>query len=78
MLWRPRPQSPYAYVGGSGGQGEGREWVWHTKQRKMLRMEVVDAFELRRWVVVGLGVLAVVLGVGWWWIGRWAWGRWGR
>ncbi|OBT77883.1 hypothetical protein VF21_03223 [Pseudogymnoascus sp. 05NY08] len=67
LLWKPKPGSPYAYVGGSRGQGkggEGEEWVWHTKQRKMLRMEVVDAFELRRWVVAALGVSVVVLGGG--------------
>ncbi|OBT69871.1 hypothetical protein VE03_00471 [Pseudogymnoascus sp. 23342-1-I1] len=83
LLWRPKPGSPYAYVGGggkSGGGGKGgerEEWVWHTKQRKMLRMEVVDAFELRRWVVVALGVVVVVLGGAGWWVGRWVWGWWG-
>jgi hypothetical protein len=40
----------------------------------MLRMEVVDAFELRRWVVGALGAVVLVLGVGWWWVWRWAWG----
>ncbi|KFY13026.1 hypothetical protein V491_06553, partial [Pseudogymnoascus sp. VKM F-3775] len=77
LLWRPKAESPYAYVGspGKGGtEGESEEWVWHTKQRKMLRMEIVDAFELRRWVMAALGVMVVVLGGAGWWVGWWIWG----
>ncbi|PVH85813.1 hypothetical protein DL98DRAFT_511348 [Cadophora sp. DSE1049] len=51
-------------------------WHWHTKQRKMMRAEVEDAFKVRKWVVVFL-VLAAVGGVGllvmmgWWMLGVW-------
>lgn len=51
--------------------------MWHTKQRKMLRMEVVDAFELRRWVIGALGVVVLALGGTGWLVGRWVWERWG-
>lgn len=60
--------------GKGGTEGESEEWVWHTKQRKMLRMEIVDAFELRRWVVAALGGMVVVLGGAGWWVGWWIWG----
>ncbi|KAK0119240.1 hypothetical protein ONS95_008094 [Cadophora gregata] len=49
-------------------------WHWHTKQRKMMRAEVEDAFKVRKWVVVFL-VLVAVFGVGslvmmgWWLLG---------
>ncbi|KAH7417365.1 hypothetical protein BKA64DRAFT_298917 [Cadophora sp. MPI-SDFR-AT-0126] len=61
-------------------------WHWHTKQRKMMRAEVEDAFKVRKWVVVflvlvaftGLGLLGTM---GWWMLGVWtSWegGNYGR
>lgn len=34
------------------------------KHRKMMKMEIRDALEIRRWVVVGLVLLSVLGGVG--------------
>jgi hypothetical protein len=42
--------------GGAVRQG----WFWHTKQRKMMRLEVTEAFELRRSMLVLMGFVAVV------------------
>jgi hypothetical protein len=53
-------------VAGAGNLkgGDQEPWHWNTKQKKMLRMQVVDAFEIRKWVVVALVmVLAGVAGV---------------
>lgn len=55
----------------------GAETTWHVKKGKIFRMELADAFELRRAVVVGIVAcivfwlvgLGLVLG----WLGRgWA------
>jgi hypothetical protein len=67
-------RSPYAYIkspnangkegevsNGNGG-GEGEPWHWHTKQRKMMKAEISDAFRIRNWVVVVL-VLGMLGGV---------------
>ncbi|KAL2072616.1 hypothetical protein VTL71DRAFT_11959 [Oculimacula yallundae] len=32
-------------------------WHWHTKQKKMMRAELEDAFKLRKWVVLFLGAV---------------------
>lgn len=52
---------------GSGKDGEG--WYLHNNQKKLLKMEVVEALEMRKWVVVvllglmglGVGVLGLVI-----------------
>ncbi len=78
LVYRYRP---YRYdaagaVGSPGspvspGSAEGREDYYHSKQRKLMRMEAEEAFEIRggvvvALVVVGLGVLWVVWRVvGW-------------
>ncbi|TVY85693.1 hypothetical protein LAWI1_G008567, partial [Lachnellula willkommii] len=76
----PEP-SPYSYVRSpdakSGvGHVEGKEepWHWHTKQRKMMKAEMDDAFRMRGsvmvvLVLVGVGI-AVAVGV----VGRWVCG----
>lgn len=37
-------------------------WFYHTKQKKLFRMEAADAFALRNWVLVALCILAVSVG----------------
>lgn len=70
-------QGPYAYVRsadakvGSGGGGTDEPWHWHTKQRKMMRAEVADAFKLRRRVLVVMVAGAVGWGAGSVVLGRW-------
>lgn len=49
----------------------GRAWYYHTKQRKLLRMEASDAFRLRNRVLVGLAVGC--LGVFWLAVLVWSW-----
>lgn len=41
---------------------EKEPWHWHTKQRKMMRAEVEDAFRVRKWVV-GLLIFGGAMGV---------------
>lgn len=38
----------------------GEHWYWHTHQRKLMRMEVDDAFRIRRWVMVVMCMTAFV------------------
>ncbi|TVY67362.1 hypothetical protein LSUE1_G009504, partial [Lachnellula suecica] len=66
-----KPASPYAYIKSPNGQGNEKErekepWHWHTKQRKMMKAEMDDAFRIRGYVMVVLAVLGTVgvLGVG--------------
>jgi hypothetical protein len=58
-------QSPYAYVKSpdakeDGERKDGEPWHWHTKQRKMMKAEMDDAFRLRKSVMVFL----ILAGVG--------------
>lgn len=67
-----RPQ-PYAYVRSpdilqrqKSGEvikeqaAKDEPWHWNTKQKKMIRMEVADAFEMRKWVVLAMSVTVAV------------------
>ncbi|CAL3962332.1 unnamed protein product [Diplocarpon coronariae] len=86
-----KDRGPYAYVkspasremeqerdaSSSSGRANEEPWHWHTKQGKMMRAEMEDAFKLRKWVVIALvgvlfnGVMAV------WMLGRWVIGAFG-
>lgn len=70
--WIYRPE-PYSYVKSPNTQQKGRDgldakagkdepWHWNTKQRKMMKLEFTDAFEMRKRVVVILA--SVLLGAG--------------
>ncbi|KAK4101732.1 hypothetical protein N658DRAFT_506898 [Parathielavia hyrcaniae] len=58
-------ESPLGSTGspGSGlGSGPGPEWggedyYYYSKQRKLMEMEAAEAFEIRGWVVTGLGLV---------------------
>ncbi|KAK4130426.1 hypothetical protein BT67DRAFT_437023 [Trichocladium antarcticum] len=56
---RPFPVTVGEHGGGDGG-GEG---YYHSKQRKLMRMEAAEAFEIRNGVMVVLGVLGLAA---WW------------
>lgn len=50
---------------GSMGGEEGKGWYWHNNQKKLLKMEVTEALEMRKWVVIALlGVLGIGFGFG--------------
>ncbi len=80
-----RQQQPYQYVrvqqqqqqdsSGSGGhpaQHPDGRWYYHSKQRKLLRMEVADAFEIRGTVLFVLGLLCAAASWGLWRLAWWA------
>jgi len=46
-------------------------WHWHTKQKKMMRMEIEDAFEMRKTVVVILVAAMVGAALGCVWVAKW-------
>ncbi|RDW68558.1 hypothetical protein BP5796_09215 [Coleophoma crateriformis] len=50
-----------------------RDWEshYHTLQKKLMKMEVADAFEIRKWVLAAMLAAAAVLGVGAWVVLGW-------
>lgn len=59
-------EAPYKYVKVDAthtkeraGSNEGSRWYYHSKQRKLMKMEADDAFQIRGTVLVALGLLAV-------------------
>ncbi|ESZ96263.1 hypothetical protein SBOR_3318 [Sclerotinia borealis F-4128] len=76
LIFKPQPyayvKSPYRDQNAEGDRKREQEpWHWHTKQKKMMKMEVSDAFKLRQWVVVGMAVVAVVMGLLMLFLGHW-------
>ncbi|KAK8874914.1 hypothetical protein PGQ11_005428 [Apiospora arundinis] len=70
-LWKPRREQPYDWVGGAGPtpvrkQNEDR-FYYHTKQKKLMRMEAAEALQLRNRVIVGMVLVAmfVLLATSW-------------
>lgn len=43
---------------------EAERWTMKKKHRKMMKMEIKDALEIRKQVVVGLVLLSVLSGIG--------------
>ena len=84
-----RPASPYAYVKSPHIQAadakdfkeesEPRDqpWYWHTKQRKMMKAEVADAFKIRKWVLVSLFAISAGSVFGTFILVRWCLEIWG-
>lgn len=79
LLYR---EAPYQYVRvhpkspGSSPTAETKEqgkWYYHSKQRKLMKMEVDDAFQIRGSVLTVLGLLAALATWAVWGIGTWAW-----
>lgn len=70
-------QSPYQYVRVDRSQSNSpttdAKWHYHTKQRKLMKMEAEDAFRIRGSVLVVMGLLAVA---GPWAVWRLVWGLW--
>lgn len=77
LLYR---EAPYQYVRvNSSGPAtpttgkEGTKWYYHSKQRKLMKMEVDDAFQIRGSVLTVLGLLAVLATWASWRAGLWLW-----
>lgn len=74
LLFRPQP---YGWVGRKGTNDSGRQerWYYHTKQKKLMKMEAADAFELSRAVLLGLSIVLLVASWLLWRValGVWAW-----
>ncbi|OLN82026.1 hypothetical protein CCHL11_08693 [Colletotrichum chlorophyti] len=49
------------------------EWFYHSKQKKLMRMEVDDAFEMRGHVLVVLGLFSLAMVWCAWLVSSWAW-----
>ncbi|KAI2640392.1 hypothetical protein GGS26DRAFT_537988 [Hypomontagnella submonticulosa] len=73
---------PYEWVGrnkggtaGSGGTQRKERWYYHTKQKKLMKMEAADALEIQRSVLLGLCVVFLCAVWALWRlsIGFWAW-----
>ncbi|KAI1082734.1 hypothetical protein F5B20DRAFT_482126 [Whalleya microplaca] len=62
LLWQPHP---YQWVdrGPAPPNKNEERWYYHTKQRKLLKMEAAEAFQLRHTVLISLCALA--FGVAW-------------
>ncbi|KAI6093678.1 hypothetical protein F4821DRAFT_252680 [Hypoxylon rubiginosum] len=60
LLFRPQP---YGWVGQKSTNGPNsakpERWYFHTKQRKLMRLEAADAFEMRRPVILTMSVVAI-------------------
>lgn len=54
----------------SGGPQDGH---YHSKQKKLAKMEMADAFEIRGTVVAVLLMLSASISLGMWVAGSWAW-----
>lgn len=50
------------------------EDYYHSKQRKLMRMEAAEAFEIRGGVVVGLGLVSLAMLWAAWKVMVWGWG----
>ncbi|KAH8603153.1 hypothetical protein B0O99DRAFT_491003, partial [Bisporella sp. PMI_857] len=62
IIFKPSSASnPYAYVRVSekagGDNKNSKSWHWHTKQRKMMKAEFVDAFKIRKIVLALLAAI---------------------
>ncbi|TGO35603.1 hypothetical protein BHYA_0152g00080 [Botrytis hyacinthi] len=81
LVFKPQP---YAYIKspsrGQNAEGikrkEEEPWHWNTKQKKMMKMEVSDAFKLRQWVLIGMAVVATGIGLLVLYLANWIWQIW--
>ena len=51
---------------------EQQPWHWNTRQRTMMKMEVADAFEMRRCVLLAMAVVVAVFAALAGWFVRWS------
>ncbi|KAK1996252.1 hypothetical protein LX36DRAFT_123685 [Colletotrichum falcatum] len=70
--------SPYRYVQVREQKnprpvGEKEEWYYHSKQKKLMRMEVDDAFQMRGHVLFVLALVSLAVFWGVWLFSSWLW-----
>ena len=74
ILYRP---SPYRYVKVNKDTAvrpeNSSKWYYHSYQKKLMKMEADEAFQIRSVVLFVLGVLLVVATSGVFLVFRWAW-----
>jgi hypothetical protein len=51
---------------------KGEPWHWNTKQTKMMKMELADAFEMRTRVVLAMALVVAVFAALVGWFVRWS------
>lgn len=73
-------EAPYQYVRADpsssrapAAEKDGTRWYYRTKQRKLMKMEVDDAFQIRASVQTVLGLIALLATWAAWRAGWWAW-----
>ncbi|TDZ60818.1 hypothetical protein CTRI78_v004717 [Colletotrichum trifolii] len=76
-------RSPYHYMAKESStpspkaspspKDEQGEWYYHSKQKKLMRMEVDDAFEMRGQVLVVLAIVSLATLWGLWVLSAWLW-----
>lgn len=71
-------EAPYKYIRASStkpkapaADDEGSRWYYHRKQRKLMKMEADDAFQIRRTVLVVLALLGIAASWVLWWVVWW-------
>ncbi|KAI0013509.1 hypothetical protein F4779DRAFT_564009 [Xylariaceae sp. FL0662B] len=74
LLYRPQP---YQWVdrGPAPPNRDDERWYYHTRQKKLFKMEAADAFELRYTLLLGLCALALAVA---WLFYRLGFGLWAR
>lgn len=73
LIYRETASSASQANGRARSSGGPQDGHYHSKQKKLAKMEMADAFEIRGTVVAVLLVLSASTGVGMWVAGRWAW-----
>lgn len=66
-------EAPYQYVQVDSGSPKDTRWYYHSKQRKLMKMEVEDAFQIRNTVLLALGLFTMASIWGLWRVGHWTW-----
>ncbi|ORY65804.1 uncharacterized protein BCR38DRAFT_483484 [Pseudomassariella vexata] len=72
FIYKPQPYR-WADKGPAPPNRNDERWYYHTRKRKLFKMEAADAFAMRNTVLVGLTLGAVVVSVAIWWLGSYTW-----
>lgn len=70
IIYRPAPDEGTGHGKGGRSTGGSQDGFYHSKQKKLAKMEMADAFEIRGTVVVILFAISMVMSWGLWTVGR--------